>query len=580
MLKENLKELIDLDELAVEKFSIEDGVRNAKEILKVLRDEDPIFNEEFEEDIWTFERHLSKTTVIFDFSKIRDTARFRNYMDSSKVDFIKCWVADTLSNAYPETVINQFNLLNKIIEMTRFFNATQVNEFIEYIRNYSPSVQKCLEHNNSIELLEELKKERSGLATVRDMISASLSFLIFSDLQSFHVYYDPLLNIRNGLPKEVFARQLPSGKDVLKFEYCINRYFISGISVPSKLFFSPILLWWKITNIIPMRISEFCTIKRECISEENGSYYIMLPRQKKPVSKRRVQVVDTLEITKDIFDLIAKYIQLTNQFGESKTLVSYRAITELYSILGYYNTGSEKLKKNLNYFNRSNFIPLLRRFYKEVVIEEYNETVKREIRPNDTRHFAFCSLLMQGFSPIEIARLGGHTTVEAQYHYSNHTEYYIDLEVKKLIEEYMKKDGELIGAFEGQEVSYEDIEKRSLQFPDKYNNTRLPMDIGYCTDELQRCESEECMLCKYWWIHPVDLIKAKPLVEAKIRERRNKIVEMGTFLKNLNEDFKSHMTSDVDPNLYTIMDTKAASIKEHLEEIARLEMLKGAEIHE
>ncbi|MFJ6267665.1 site-specific integrase [Lysinibacillus xylanilyticus] len=578
MLKENLKELIDLDELAEEKFSIVDSVRNAKEILNVLQEEDAIFNAEFEDDIWTFDRQLLKTFIVFDFSKIRDSVKFRDYLDSATVDLIKCWVANNLSNSNPETVSSRFRYLKKIIEMTHFFKATKADEFIEYIRNYSPSIQKCLDHNNPFDLLEELKKERSGLAVVRDMISTSLNFLIFSDLQSFHVYYDPLLNIRNGLPSEVFARQLPSGKDVLKFDYCINRYFKSGINSPSRLYFCPILIWWKITNIIPMRISEFCNIKRKCISEKNGGYYITLPRHKKPVSKRRIQVVDTLEISKDIFDLIDKYIKLTNKFGESKTLASFRAYKMLYSILGYYKNGSGKNKINLNYFNRLNFASLLKRFYKEVVYEEYNKTVQREIKPNDTRHFAFCSLLMQGYSPIEIARLGGHTTVEAQYHYSNHTEFYIDFEVKKLIDGYMKKDGELRGAFEGQEVSYDDIEKKSLQFPN--NNTRLPMDVGYCIDELQRCESEECMLCKNWWIHPVELIKAKPLIESKIRERRNKIVEMGCFLKNLNENFKANIISDVDPKQYTIMDTKAAFVKEHLEEIARLEMLIGVEVDE
>lgn len=576
MLKENLKELIDLDELAEEKFSIVDSVRNAKEILKVLQEEDAIFNAEFEDDIWTFERKLHKTLIVFDFSKIRDAAKFRDYLDSSTVDLIKCCVANKLSNSYPETIISKFRCLNKIIETTHFFKASKANEFIEYIRNYSPSVQKCLDYNDPFELLQELKKERSGVAVVRDMISTSLNFLIFSDLQSFHVYYEPLINIRKLLPNEVFSRQLPSGKDVLKFDYCINRYFKSGINVPSRLFFCPIFLWWKITNIIPMRISEFCNIKRECISEENDGYYITLPRQKNPVTKRRIQVVDRLEISKDIFDLIEEYILLTNEFGKSKTLVSFRANTMLYSILGYSKNGAVKIKRNLNYFNRLNFDTLLKRFYKEIVYDEYNETVQREIRPNDTRHFAFCSLLMQGYTPIEIARLGGHTTVEAQYHYSNHTEYYIDIEVKKLIDGYMKKDGELRGTFEGQEISYDDIEKRSLQFPD--NNTRLPMDIGYCTDKLQRCESEECMLCKNWWIHPVELIKIKPLIESKIRQRRNKIVEMGIFLKNLNENFKANIITDVDPNQYTIMDTKAASIKEHLEEIARLEMLIGVEV--
>jgi len=182
---------------------------------------------------------------------------------------------------------------------------------------------------------------------------------------------------------------------------------------------------------------------------------------------------------------------------------------------------------------------------------------------------------MQGISPIEIARLGGHSTIEAQYHYSNHTEYFIDIEVDKLIKGFKREGEELKGTtLQGNEISYEKIEKRSYQFPS--NNTRLPMKIGFCTDELQRCESEECMLCKHWWIHPEDLVKVKPIIEEKIRDRRQRIIEMGFFLKNLNESFTTEMLkrNEVHPNTFTKMRIEALSIQEHLEEIARLEMLK------
>jgi hypothetical protein len=236
------------------------------------------------------------------------------------------------------------------------------------------------------------------------------------------------------------------------------------------------------------------------------------------------------------------------------------------------------MKKDPEYFNRFVFGTLLNRFYREIVNGEFNKSVKREVRPNDTRHFAFCFLLMQGISPIEIARLGGHSTIEAQYHYSNHTEYFIDVEIKKLIDGFKRKDGELKGTtFEGHEITFEDIEERSLQFPSKDNKTRLQMEIGFCTDELQRCESEECMLCKHWWIHPEKLVEVKPLVKKKILERKQKIIEMGNFLKNLNESLTTEMIkqNEVHPNTFTKMKTEAVSIQEHLEEIARLEILKG-----
>ena len=574
---DHLEEYIDLDELSGEKFSIDVSVNSAKEILEILREEDEIFDGEFSDDIWSFERHLHKGgTIYFDFSRLKTIARFRTDWDSSSVILVKCWVAELLSESYPASVRTKFGWLIKVIEQTDFFSTAKLDDFIESLRNYTPAVKEMLEENevpNLEDLKEELKKDMKGIRSVYGIISTSLNFLTFSELDSFHTYHKTLLDIKKGLPNSRFSRHLPKGKDVLKLDYSIDQYFVDGFNSSPRLFFAPILLWWKITNIIPMRISEFCTTKRECISQNNGRYYITLPREKKRAAHRRVQVVDTLEITKDIFDLIDDYIQLTSPYGESNTLISYRSILAL----GVIQTGRGN-KKNINYFNRHVFYTLLKRFYKDVVYGEYQKSVKREVRPNDTRHFSFCSLLMQGISPIEIARLGGHSTLEAQYHYSNHTEYFIDVEVKKLIDGFKFNDGKIRGTtFEGQEITFAGIEDRSLQFPSKDNNIRYPMEIGFCTDEKQRCESEECMLCKHWWIHPEDLVEVMPLIQKKILERKQKIIEIGNFLKNLNESLTTEAIkqNEVHPNTFTKMKTDAASIQEHLEEIVRLEILKG-----
>jgi hypothetical protein len=319
-----------------------------------------------------------------------------------------------------------------------------------------------------------------------------------------------------------------------------------------------------------MRISEFCNIKRECIFPSNGSYFIILPRNKQPASHRRVQVVDTLEVTKDIYYLIYNYIQVTNPYGKSETLISYKSL-----ISNDIESGAFRVtKKDKNNFHKDIFRQLLKRFYNEIVYGVYKKSVERKVRPNDTRHFAFCSLMMQGISPLEIARLGGHSSIESQYHYSNHTEYFIDVEVDKLTNALKNVDGTIRGTtFENGEISFADIEKRSYTFPQ--NDVRLPMQVGFCTDEMQGCVSEECMLCPHWWIHPNKLVEIKPIIEKKIFERRQKIIEIGDFLKKLNESFTATKEADVHPNVFTKMKTDGASIQEHLEQIARLEMLKG-----
>lgn len=568
-----LVELVQLDELSGEEFSINQSINNSKEILKTLKEYDEIFENNFEDNVWVFEDHLLKgSRIYFDFNILEKRMKLEKKRNISAIILVKCWVAELLNDFYPKSINNKYKILVDIIEKTDFFSTNNVNDLIEYLRNYNPIINQDIESDEYFNL-ENIKKDNQGNKHIYEIINIVINFLTFSELDSLNNYRVPLLDIRKSLPIKIYSRNLPRSEDVLTLDFVISNYFRYGFTSNSRLFYAPIFLWWKITNVIPIRISEFCNMKRECINYENGKYYITLPREKKRATNRRIQMIDTLEISKEIYELIYSYMDLTNKYGETKTLLSYRAIVALEdSCTGRLN------KNNVNYFNRINFKALLKKFYKDIVYKEFKKTVTREVRPNDTRHFAFCSLLLQGLSPIEIARLGGHSTLEAQYHYSNHTEYYIDLEVKKLIENFrLQNIKENEKSFKSNEISLSDIENKSLQFPSKENNTRQPMEIGFCTDELQRCESEECMLCKHWWIHPRDIENVKPIIQNKILKRKKKIVELSNFLKNLNEELTKEMVrnNEIHPDINSKLKTNSLSIRAHIEELARLEILKG-----
>lgn len=128
--------------------------------------------------------------------------------------------------------------------------------------------------------------------------------------------------------------------------------------------------------------------------------------------------------------MIKEYVNLTEQYGYSKTLLSYRAHKEisLTNRLDY-----SKTKRNPNIFTSHSFQRILNDFYDNIISSSpYNFTIRalgedseheirrsrqngivfdfeRRLRPNDTRHIAFLSLMIQGFHPVEIARLGDMT---------------------------------------------------------------------------------------------------------------------------------------------------------------------------
>ncbi|HCD3607503.1 TPA: integrase, partial [Staphylococcus aureus] len=213
------------------------------------------------------------------------------------------------------------------------------------------------------------------------------------------------------------------------------------------------------------------------------------------------------------------------EYGESETLISYR------SLIYADNPGRRELqKRDLNSFNKNNLEKLLKRFYKEVINEYYhiNVPANQKLSPNDTRHIAFVSLMMQGISPVEIARLGGHRTIAAQYHYSFHKEYWIDNEVFKLIKNYKN-----ISNFDNN-IRYipENVKLKAFESPT--SSFRGELEIGYCSDSLIRCEAKECMLCSHWRIDLDDLkVKHDQIIE-KVNKNHDNLMELMNFIYKIH----------------------------------------------
>lgn len=84
-----------------------------------------------------------------------------------------------------------------------------------------------------------------------------------------------------NLEYEKKSRKIPYSKDVIAFKYYLDRFFNEKHPVVLKNFYMSILLWWKITSVIPMRPSEFAfKLKRDCIFTTDENYYLKIDRVK------------------------------------------------------------------------------------------------------------------------------------------------------------------------------------------------------------------------------------------------------------------------------------------------------------
>ena len=412
------------------------------------------------------------------------------------------------------------------------------------------------------------------------LVSVLCNFFDYADLEIASDYLPVLIELRDKMPQQKSnVRELPPSQYVLTFSYYLEKRFETLMERfidretfdKELLMIYPLVIWWRLTTIIPLRSSEFCLIKRDCLIVDEGKCYIKLPRTKQ--NAKRVQIMDKVLVDNEIYQLINRYIDLTNQYGKTDTLISYR------SIMSVGNDNRGFVQKNLNQFSRRNLETLIPRFYKTME-EVYDSKIEQEyyLRPNDTRHIAFMSLMMQGYSPVEIARLGGHKTIESQLHYSNHKEYWVDCEVFKI----MKK-------VKNTSLSNEQVgtipDEVKLKVYGNEGTYKQKMKIGFCKDEEKRCESKRCYFCSHWGITPDEYSEKKETIQAEILEMKNNVNELTESIQNLNKQFLQDELSRRNPELLTKVKTKANAIQSDIYKMALLsskleEMDGGKMLHD
>lgn len=464
-----------------------------------------MFEGNYDSKEWGFISDTRYTKVYFSFNEIAEPLSFWIKDVEMQIKVIKCWVATLVPKYSIETIKKYFSYLNKFLILSHNLDD-----------NYLEDVQKFLLHK-----CNDRQRWSNCIAV--------LNFLDFFDREQHQNYKRELLDIKNDINfKNVIGsvRTLPSGKDILAFSRVIEDYFLRVQKDDRNYFkFYPIYLWWKISNLIPMRPSEFCGIRRDSLFEENNRCYIKLPRLKQKDNRHKIQIVDQISLPLSVYKELQEYRVLTIPFGHSETLISSASIIDLQDSNNYFDKR----------FTYNNFVSLLGKFYKEIIDEEYQLTYGEKIRPGDTRHFAFLNLMRQGYHPVEIARLGGHTSLQAQYHYHQHMEYWVDVEIVQLMQKF--------NFFRGNESSEESFNSAANSFDDEFIREKIlkpsetgfeeAVDIGICTDPDMYCQVDKCFYCDYWKISQDEYLLRKEELEKEVQNSRSEIDKLLKTLKNL-----------------------------------------------
>lgn len=247
------------------------------------------------------------------------------------------------------------------------------------------------------------------------------------------------------------------------FDHLICDAWKNVMTPLQKEYYFPVYFYRTLTMILPLRVMEFCVIPYDCLTEQDGHYYITVRRTRLKGSTSRDPRIHYYTIDKDykeedpeipkwLYDLVDKWREGTAGYEHPFELlfsVDYMAG------LGY--------KKMFVRSKESTFTPkrlgeLLKEFYEEFLIGHYGmklvteeELLSRYYDEEDgsyrmypdeimmmqlkqTRHLAMINLIRWGCNPQIIKRFAGHSTPQTDANYYGNTSRFVRCATKILWE--------------------------------------------------------------------------------------------------------------------------------------------------
>jgi len=207
-------------------------------------------------------------------------------------------------------VYQDYNLAIKAYSVIRLLSGrTPITVY-----NEVALIKKAILECNGLKDLQKLE----ALLEIESQLHSYQGYQIAIDLKRFTLFYntdetEKIIDICNNQQMyKKTSRQLPNFGDVMIFDDIVNDYFQSH-PIKQTLEFLPIMLWWLLTNIIPMRPSEFLSLKKNCLEKDENRYSpyrIKIPRIKNNTYKpNSMDIQDTIDIDEKAYNFIRDAIQ-------------------------------------------------------------------------------------------------------------------------------------------------------------------------------------------------------------------------------------------------------------------------------
>lgn len=424
----------------------------------------------------------------------------------------KCYLCNMLLDGYSvSTVYEYYNCLQTIIVSTNGFIS------ISYMSEIELNAICSTDNTNHLFILH----------SYMDFVINNELFKGDNDIYLRIFKKLSMLSLKLEAYKD--NRDLPCSLDISIFQYYLNQFKEETIGTNIYNFFYPLIIWWEITLVIPLRPSEITyTLEKKCLIIKDDACFLKINRIKTSLIKSlQIPLMKEICISNEMYDLINKYAESVAYDTETKTLFSINYLRKLFLDLNHaypnfdFNSRTFLREyKDYSHFQGSDLNQLIELFYHFYIDPKLGDVkYKSRFRAGDTRHIAFSSLLLQGINPIDIAMLGGHTSLKSLDNYVNHVDLYLDSEIYRYYNNlelntntYNRNLKEII--MQMNSTSPNNIKSA---IPDEYG-------VGYCVDNNFNCESDLCFYCKGWWCRPTkqNYIKVIKYIKNKTIKQINK----------------------------------------------------------
>lgn len=194
-----------------------------------------------------------------------------------------------------------------------------------------------------------------------------------------------------------------------RFHDAMDEYW-QGAGPEDRRFYFPLYLWWELTAVLPLRVTEFLMMPRDCIRETEKGYIVTIRRT-------RLKGGNTLMAYRIDSDYEKKSYPISSEVAESilwyKEATGKMAAPPIDSLFCYEPYRERHRMSTGEIYNYNCLKTTKDDFYRNVLAGKEIPVVNL----GDTRHIAMINLIISGGSPRMCMELAGHANIGISSHY-------------------------------------------------------------------------------------------------------------------------------------------------------------------